>query len=103
MGFEQDNFVYLLEVVDLLNLPIMRLPINDFLRLLIHHVYLSGILSVLFDFMFDQIWSQVGKLNGWSVGLVRSVEKIDELLNVVFSAGHRTITDNFTHDVDELL
>ena len=53
--FKQNYLVDLFKVVDFLNLAVMRLKVNYVLRFLVEHIDLSGILSVVFDLMFDKI------------------------------------------------
>ena len=52
---EQDHLVDLLEVVDLFDLPIVRLSVDDFRGLLVEHVDLGGVFRVILDLVLDQV------------------------------------------------
>ena len=84
--FVEDDLVNWLEVVDLLNLSVMSSLVYDFSCFSVHHVHLSGVLRVVLDLMLDQIGSQVGKLDRWSVSLIASVKQVDKLHDEIFSA-----------------
>jgi hypothetical protein len=53
--FEKDHLIDLFEVVDFLDLSVMGLAVNNLGRLLVEHVNLGGILSVIPNFMLNQI------------------------------------------------
>ena len=63
----------------------MRRTVNYVLRLLVKHIDLGGVLCVVLDLVLDQVGGQVSKLDCLSIGLVRTVEKINELLDEVLA------------------
>ena len=86
VGFEKDHLVDLFEVVNFLDLAVVALTVDDIGGFLVHHVDLCGVFRVIFDLVLDEIRGQVGELDGWRVSLIRPIEQVDKLLNVIFAA-----------------
>jgi len=76
ISLEHDHLINLLEIVNLLNLAIMRSPIDDVCRLRVLHVHLSGIFSVILNLMLDQIGSQIRKLDSWRICFIRPIKEV---------------------------
>ena len=70
IGLEQDNFVNLLEVVNFLNLTIVRGPVSQVFLLLVAHIHLSSVLSIVLDLMLDQVRGKISEFDCGRIDLV---------------------------------